>query len=84
LDENKKEFIRDKKRISQEYVHYIIQQIKKAEKRKDTEHIQKRKHLAEIYSDFKPKNFDVVEDYEIKWTNKYNKNPISRKKKKQW
>jgi hypothetical protein len=75
-DENKKEFIRDKKRIPQEYVHYTIKQINKAEKRKNEQHNQKRKHLAAMYPEFKPEHFDDVEDYEIEWTNKYNNEKV--------
>jgi hypothetical protein len=72
-DENKKQY---KGRIPQKNVHYTIQQIKKAEKIKNKEHNLKRKHLAVIYPEFNPEQFDNIEDYEIEWTNKYNKERV--------
>jgi hypothetical protein len=39
----------------------------------------KRKYLAAIYPDFKPDDFDDVEDYEIKWTNIYNKEKVKNR-----
>jgi hypothetical protein len=36
----------------------------------------KRKHLAAIYPEFKSDNFDNFEDYEIEWTNIYNKERV--------
>jgi hypothetical protein len=71
-DENKKEYTTNIK-MPQEFVSYSIEKIKKVEKRKSKEHNLKRKHLAALYTNFKPDNFDEIEDYEIKWTNIYNK-----------
>jgi hypothetical protein len=49
LDENKKEYIKDKKRIPHEYVHYTIEQINKAKKRKDREHNLKKTSCCYIF-----------------------------------
>jgi hypothetical protein len=38
LDENKKEYIKNKGRVPQEFVHHTIKQINKGEKRKNKEH----------------------------------------------
>jgi hypothetical protein len=48
LDENKKEYIRNKGRVPKEYVHYTSQQINKAEKRKYKENNLKKKSCCYI------------------------------------
>jgi hypothetical protein len=68
LDENKKEYTTNGVRVPQEFLSYSTVKIKKTEKRKNKEHNLKRKHLATMHQDFKPDNFDEIEDYEIKWT----------------
>jgi hypothetical protein len=75
-DKNKKEFIRDRKRIPGDLVHYNIQQINKVKKRKDKERDLEIKQLNIIYPNFNSERFDNSEDYEIEWTNKYNKERV--------
>jgi hypothetical protein len=62
-----------------EFVAYSIAKIKKTEIRKNKEHNLKRKHLAPIHPEFKPDDFDDVEDYEIKWIKIYNENKVKNK-----
>jgi hypothetical protein len=75
-DENKKEYIGSKGRISDAFVHHTIQQINEAKKRKDKERNLKIKQLTAIYPDFDLKKFDKEGDYETEWINKYNKERV--------
>jgi hypothetical protein len=72
LDENKKKYTTNRVKVPKEFIAYSSEQIKKAEKGKNKEHILKRKYFAlgVLYRDFKQDSFDDVENYKIEWTKK--------------